>query len=67
MRPLLTRRESEVLRLLAFGCTHKEAAHKLGVSHHTVTAHVRNLFRKLEAHSAAAAVMRAVQLQLLGS
>jgi len=66
MKPLLTPRECEVLRLLAFGCTYKGAADRLGVSLHTVTTHVKNLYRKLGVHSAAAAVMRAVQLQLIG-
>ena len=67
MRPLLTARESQVLRLLAFGCTYSQVADRLGVSVHTVTSHIKNMYRKLEVHSAAAAVMRAVQLQLLGS
>jgi DNA-binding CsgD family transcriptional regulator len=67
MKSLLTPRESEVLRLLAFGCTYAQAADRLGVSLHTVTTHVKNLYRKLDVHSAAAAVMRAVHLQLLGS
>jgi DNA-binding CsgD family transcriptional regulator len=67
MRPLLTARESEVLRLIAFGGTYSQVADRLGVSMHTVTSHVKNLYRKLGVHSAAAAVMRAVQMQLLGS
>jgi DNA-binding CsgD family transcriptional regulator len=66
MKPLLTPRECEVLRLIAFGCTYAQAADRLGVSLHTVTTHVKNLYRKLDVHSAAAAVMRAVQLQLIG-
>lgn len=66
MRPLLTARECEVLRLLAFGCTYAQAAERLGVSPHTVTSHIKNLYRKLDVHSAAAAVMRAVQMQLIG-
>lgn len=66
-QPLLTARESQVLHLLAFGCTYSQAAERLGVSSHTVTSHIKNLYRKLGVHSAAAAVMRAVQLRLLGS
>jgi DNA-binding CsgD family transcriptional regulator len=65
--PSLTAREAQVLRLLAFGCTYSQAAERLGVSMHTVTSHVKNLYRKLGVHSAAAAVMRAVQMQLLGN
>jgi DNA-binding NarL/FixJ family response regulator len=67
MKPLLTARESEVLRLIAFGCTYSQVAERLGVSMHTVTSHVKNLYRKLGVHSAAAAVMRAMQMQLFGS
>jgi LuxR family maltose regulon positive regulatory protein len=62
----LTARESDVLRLLASGCTYALAADRLGVSPHTVTSHVKNAYRKLGVRSAAAAVMRAVELKLLG-
>jgi DNA-binding NarL/FixJ family response regulator len=62
----LTARESDVLRLLARGCTYEKAADVLGVSPHTVTSHVKNAYRKLGVHSGAAAVMRAVELKLLG-
>jgi len=36
----------------------------LGISQHTVTSHIKNAYRKLDVHTAAAAVMRAVQLRL---
>jgi DNA-binding CsgD family transcriptional regulator len=62
----LTARESQVLELIASGCTYSQTAERLGISLHTVTSHIKNLYRKLDVHSAAAAVMRAVQLQLLG-
>lgn len=65
MKPLLTLRERQVLELIALGCTYEQAAVRLGVSPHTVVSHVKNLYRKLDVHSAAAAVMRAMQLQLL--
>lgn len=63
---VLTGRESDVLRLIARGCTYSETAIRLGVSLHTVTTHIKNAYRKLQVHSAGAAVMRAMQLQLLG-
>ena len=63
---MLTMREIEVLRLLAGGCTYKTIGDQLGISLHTVGSHVKNTYRKLEVHTAAAAVMRAVQLDLLG-
>jgi DNA-binding NarL/FixJ family response regulator len=62
----LTPREAQVLRLLACGFTYSQAAERLGVSPHTITTHIKNLYRKLEVHCAAGAVMRGVQLHLLG-
>jgi len=65
MLPRLTTRETEVLRLLAQGSTYSTAGDKLGISLHTITTHVKSIYRKLEVHSAAAAVMRAIELQVL--
>lgn len=62
---MLTTREGDVLLLLAHGCSYGEIALRLGISIHTVTSHVKNCYRKLEVHCAAAAVMRAVELRLL--
>ena len=39
----------------------------LGVSLHTVTTHIKNIYRKLDVHCASAAVMRAVDLKVLVS
>ena len=61
----LTGREAQVLRLIARGCTYAQAAAQLGTSANTVGTHVKNAYRKLEVHSAAAAVKRAIELQLL--
>ena len=63
--PALTRREIDVLHLVANDCTCAEAAARLGVSSHTVVTHLKNAYRKLDVHRAAAAVMRAVQLGLV--
>lgn len=63
---MLTARETDVLGLLAEGCTYEQVGVRLGISLHTVTSHIKNAYRKLEVHSAAAAVMRAVELHLLG-
>jgi DNA-binding CsgD family transcriptional regulator len=62
---MLTLREADVVRLLATGCSYAEIAQRLGISAHTVASHIKNTYRKLEVHCAAAAVMRAVQLDLL--
>ena len=61
----LTVREIEVLRLIARGCTYSRVALELGMSAHTVGTHVKNAYRKLDVHSAAAAVMQAVRLGLI--
>jgi len=63
--PAVTAREAEVLRLISRGYSYVEVAQKLGISVHTVGTHVKNSYRKLAVHSAAAAVMRATQLRLL--
>lgn len=58
----LTKRELDVLRLLASGCTYLQIAAQLGVSPHTVVSHIKNMYRKLDVHNGAGAVMRAMQL-----
>jgi DNA-binding CsgD family transcriptional regulator len=63
-RPL-TGRECDVLRLLARGHTYSQIGKRLGISLHTVTSHIKNTYRKLDVHSAAAAVMRAIELRFL--
>lgn len=60
----LTCREAEVLQLLARGCTYIQVGDRLGMSVHTVESHVKNLYRKLNVHSARAAVWRATELRL---
>lgn len=64
---MLTLREADVLRLLASGCTYAQIGVRLGISAHTVASHIKNAYRKLEVHCAAAAVMRAIELRLLAS
>ena len=45
----LTRRENEVLRFLAKGCTRSQIAKKLFISDETVKMHIKNIYRKLKA------------------
>jgi DNA-binding CsgD family transcriptional regulator len=61
----LTLREIEVLGLIARGCTYARIAVQLGISAHTVATHIKSAYRKLNVHSAGAAVMRAIELRLL--
>ncbi len=58
----LTSRETDVLHLLSRGYTYTEIAERLRISVHTVTSHIKNSYRKLAVHSAAAAVTRAAEL-----
>jgi DNA-binding NarL/FixJ family response regulator len=61
----LTRREREVLRLMAEGLDNHTLAQRLGVEYGTARSHVRNLIAKLEVHNRMQAVVRAVQLGLI--
>lgn len=62
---MLTVRETDVLVLLSRGCTYGVIGDRLGISVHTVTSHIKNAYRKLAVHTAAAAVTRAAELNLL--
>jgi len=61
----LTRREREVLEQVSRGYTSQEIAEKSGKSYHTITTHVRNIYRKLAVNSRAEAVSTAIQKGLL--
>jgi DNA-binding CsgD family transcriptional regulator len=49
--PSLTRSERELAELVGDGLTNKEAAARLFVSRHTVDAHLRRIYRKLDISS----------------
>ncbi len=63
--PLLTRREKEILILIADGLTNNEIATKLFLSPHTIDSHRKNLFIKLDVNNVALLVKKASQLGLL--
>jgi DNA-binding CsgD family transcriptional regulator len=60
----LSRRELEVLRLVAAGRTNREIAATLVLSEHTVARHVQNIFRKLRVSSRTAATAFAFEHDL---
>jgi DNA-binding CsgD family transcriptional regulator len=60
-----TRREAEVLRLIAQGRTNPEIAAALSVSRHTVKRHVDNVFAKLGVSSRAEAAAYALREALV--
>lgn len=61
----LTKRELEVLRLLADGLRQDEIAERLFISRKTVGTHVANILRKLGVHSQIQAVALAYREELL--
>jgi len=61
----LTRRQVEVMRLIAAGLTNKEIAHKLYLSPRTVDMHVGNILDRLDCRSRSEAVHKAGELGLL--
>jgi DNA-binding NarL/FixJ family response regulator len=61
----LSRRESEILQMVAYGATTKEVAHKLGISPHTVKTHLERIFEKLGANDRAQAVAIALRKGLV--
>lgn len=63
--PVLTRREKEVLELIAEGLTTQEIADKLFVSATTVETHRKNLLAKLEAKNVAAMISLAAKMNLI--
>lgn len=62
---LLSRREAQVLELVAAGTTTGQIAEEMRISVHTVRNHVRNLRRKLDAKTKLEAVATAFRRGLL--
>lgn len=61
----ISRREYEVLELVAMGLTNQQVADKLFVSLNTVKTHMTNLFAKLEVNRRTQAIQRAKELRIL--
>jgi len=61
----LTEREAEILRLVAKGLSFADVGAALGISSHTVVAHVKKIYRKLAVHSRGEAVFEATQMGIL--
>ncbi len=62
---ILSKREIELLRLIAAGCSNKQIASQLFISVGTVKRHTANIFDKLDVKNRTEAVARARELSLL--
>ncbi len=63
--PIITRREKEVLELIADGMTNNEIAKKLFISSTTVDTHRKNLLAKFEVKNTASLIRIAVQTKIV--
>jgi DNA-binding NarL/FixJ family response regulator len=59
--PMLTERETEVLRMVATGLSYKQIASRLVLSHRTVQNHVQNTLGKLHLHNRVELVRYAIE------
>jgi two-component system response regulator DegU len=57
----VTKREEEVLQLIADGCSTSEVAQQLYISQKTVKNHLASIYEKLEARDRTQAVLSAVR------
>jgi len=65
IRPRLTPRELDVLRLVSRGRSNKEMAAAMFISEETVKTHMKSLFQKLDVHDRAEAVAVSLQRGLI--
>lgn len=61
----LSKREIEVINLIAEGLVQKQIAEHLGISVHTVNEYIANIYKKLNVHNAPAAVAKAYKSGIL--
>jgi DNA-binding NarL/FixJ family response regulator len=61
----LTKRENEVLVLMADGLSNKQIAGKLNISEHTAKFHVNSILQKMNAQKRVEAVVRAAKMGLI--
>jgi DNA-binding NarL/FixJ family response regulator len=61
----LTPQETELLKLLVEGHYKKTAAREMGISIHTISFHLKNIYEKLQVHSKTEAVAKALRERLI--
>jgi two-component system response regulator DegU len=62
---VVTRREEEVLQLIADGCSTPEVAERLFISQKTVKNHLASIYQKLDARDRTQAVLQAVRMGIV--
>jgi two-component system response regulator DegU len=62
---IVTRREEEVLQLIADGCSTPEVAERLYISQKTVKNHLASIYQKLDARDRTQAVLQAVRMGIV--
>ncbi len=62
---IITKREEEVLQLIADGCSTPEVAAKLYISQKTVKNHLASIYEKLNARDRTQAVITAVRMGII--
>jgi len=62
---IVTRREEEVLQLIADGCSTPEVASRLFISQKTVKNHLASIYQKLDARDRTQAVVQAVRMGII--
>lgn len=64
-RSIVTRREEEILRLMATGVSIPDAARQLFISVKTVKNHLSSIYQKLDCHDRAQAVLKALRMGII--
>ena len=62
---LITKREEEVLQLIADGCSTPEVGERLFISQKTVKNHLASIYQKLDARDRTQAVLQAVRMGII--
>ena len=61
----LSKRETEVIKLLSKGMNYKDVAENLFLSPHTVKTHIKNIYSKLHVSNRAEAIFKAIKQKLI--
>ena len=62
---VVTKREEEVLQLIADGCSTSEVAGQMYISQKTVKNHLASIYQKLDARDRTQAVLQAVRMGIV--